>query len=99
MNQVIAIDGNFPGPILEVTTNWNVVVNVKNNLDEPLLLTWYVHVLKIRYTCSTTCNNSNVCAGMEFSTEETHGKMVCQGQIVLFLLVGIGHMFFRLKIR
>ncbi|KAL8146718.1 monocopper oxidase-like protein SKU5 isoform X1 [Apium graveolens] len=38
--KVIAIDGNFPGPILEVTTNWNVVVNVKNNLDEPLLLTW-----------------------------------------------------------
>ncbi|XP_076902393.1 monocopper oxidase-like protein SKU5 [Bidens hawaiensis] len=38
--QVIAINGNFPGPILEATTNWNVVVNVKNNLDEPVLLTW-----------------------------------------------------------
>ncbi|XP_076886083.1 monocopper oxidase-like protein SKU5 [Bidens hawaiensis] len=38
--QVIAINGNFPGPILEATTNWNVVVNVKNDLDEPLLLTW-----------------------------------------------------------
>ncbi|KAI3667885.1 hypothetical protein L6452_42955 [Arctium lappa] len=38
--QVIAIDGHFPGPVLEVTTNWNVVVNVKNNLDEPFLLTW-----------------------------------------------------------
>lgn len=38
--QVIAINGQFPGPILNVTTNWNVVVNVKNDLDEPLLITW-----------------------------------------------------------
>ncbi|XP_022758783.1 monocopper oxidase-like protein SKU5 isoform X1 [Durio zibethinus] len=38
--QVIGINGQFPGPILNVTTNWNVVVNVKNDLDEPFLLTW-----------------------------------------------------------
>lgn len=38
--QVVGIDGIFPGPILNVTTNWNVVVNVKNDLDEPFLLTW-----------------------------------------------------------
>ncbi|XP_042037677.1 monocopper oxidase-like protein SKU5 isoform X1 [Salvia splendens] len=38
--QVIGIDGRFPGPVLNVTTNWNVVINVKNDLDEPLLLTW-----------------------------------------------------------
>lgn len=38
--QMIGIDGQFPGPILNVTTNWNVVVNIRNNLDEPLLLTW-----------------------------------------------------------
>ncbi|GAB2282397.1 Monocopper oxidase-like protein sku5 [Dionaea muscipula] len=38
--QVIAINEQFPGPILNVTTNWNVVVNVRNDLDEPLLLTW-----------------------------------------------------------
>ncbi|KAM1892115.1 hypothetical protein ACFX14_035308 [Malus domestica] len=38
--RVIGINGQFPGPILNVTTNWNVVINVKNNLDEPLLLTW-----------------------------------------------------------
>ncbi|PKI55331.1 hypothetical protein CRG98_024347 [Punica granatum] len=38
--QVIGINGQFPGPILNVTTNWNVVVNVKNDLDEPLLITW-----------------------------------------------------------
>lgn len=38
--RVIAVNGKFPGPILNVTTNWNVVVNVKNGLDEPLLITW-----------------------------------------------------------
>ncbi|MCH91494.1 monocopper oxidase-like protein SKU5-like, partial [Trifolium medium] len=38
--EVIGINKQFPGPILNVTTNWNVVVNVKNDLDEPLLLTW-----------------------------------------------------------
>ncbi|CAA6664112.1 unnamed protein product [Spirodela intermedia] len=38
--QVIGINGQFPGPILNVTTNWNVVVNVHNNLDEPFLVTW-----------------------------------------------------------
>ncbi|KAH7863709.1 hypothetical protein Vadar_020996 [Vaccinium darrowii] len=38
--QVIAINGKFPGPIINVTTNNNVVVNVKNKLDENLLLTW-----------------------------------------------------------
>ncbi|KAE8679681.1 hypothetical protein F3Y22_tig00111398pilonHSYRG00328 [Hibiscus syriacus] len=38
--QVIGINGQFPGPIFNITTNWNVVVNVKNDLDEPLLLTW-----------------------------------------------------------
>ncbi|XP_022953761.1 monocopper oxidase-like protein SKU5 [Cucurbita moschata] len=38
--KIIGINGQFPGPVLNVTTNWNVVVNVKNDLDEPLLLTW-----------------------------------------------------------
>ncbi|XP_057965105.1 monocopper oxidase-like protein SKU5 isoform X2 [Malania oleifera] len=38
--QVIGINNQFPGPILNVTTNWNVFINVKNDLDEPLLLTW-----------------------------------------------------------
>nr|XP_010919477.1 monocopper oxidase-like protein SKU5 [Elaeis guineensis] len=38
--QVIGINGQFPGPIVNVTTNWNVVVNVLNDLDESLLLTW-----------------------------------------------------------
>ncbi|WOK95371.1 monocopper oxidase-like protein SKU5 [Canna indica] len=38
--KVIAISKQFPGPVMNVTTNWNVVVNVLNSLDEPLLLTW-----------------------------------------------------------
>ncbi|XP_076910169.1 monocopper oxidase-like protein SKS1 [Bidens hawaiensis] len=38
--QVIAVNGKFPGPIINVTTNYNVVVNVKNKLDESLLVTW-----------------------------------------------------------
>ncbi|KAL8170247.1 hypothetical protein V2J09_022051 [Rumex salicifolius] len=38
--QVIAVNGQYPGPVLNVTTNWNVIVNVKNDLDESLLITW-----------------------------------------------------------
>ncbi|CAI9771534.1 unnamed protein product [Fraxinus pennsylvanica] len=38
--QVIAINGEFPGPTINVTTNNNVVVNVKNKLDEDLLMHW-----------------------------------------------------------
>ncbi|CAI9106408.1 OLC1v1005557C1 [Oldenlandia corymbosa var. corymbosa] len=38
--QVIAVNSSFPGPVINVTTNYNVVVNVWNKLDENLLLTW-----------------------------------------------------------
>ncbi|CAH8279269.1 unnamed protein product [Arabidopsis lyrata] len=38
--QVIAVNGKFPGPVINATTNYNVDVNVFNHLDEPLLLTW-----------------------------------------------------------
>lgn len=37
---VITINGMFPGPLINSTTNDNVFVNVFNNLDEPLLFTW-----------------------------------------------------------
>ncbi|KAL0877184.1 hypothetical protein Bca101_026889 [Brassica carinata] len=37
---VIAVNGKFPGPVINATTNYNVDVNVFNRLDEPLLLTW-----------------------------------------------------------
>lgn len=39
--KVIAVNGKFPGPLINATTNNNVVVNVHNELDEGLLLTWY----------------------------------------------------------
>lgn len=59
---MIGIDGNFPGPILDVTTNWNVVVNVKNNLDEPLLLTWYRFAISIdTYTITYGDYNDELC--------------------------------------
>lgn len=38
--QVIVVNGQFPGPIIEVVTNNNVVVDVKNKLDENLLVNW-----------------------------------------------------------
>lgn len=38
--QGILINGEFPGPNINSTTNNNIVVNVINNLDEPFLLTW-----------------------------------------------------------
>ncbi|KAJ8759181.1 hypothetical protein K2173_004188 [Erythroxylum novogranatense] len=37
---VIAINGMFPGPLINATTNDYVHVNVFNDLDEPLLFTW-----------------------------------------------------------
>ncbi|CAA7035819.1 unnamed protein product [Microthlaspi erraticum] len=38
--QVILINGQFPGPAIEAVTNNNIVVNLINNLDEPFLITW-----------------------------------------------------------
>ncbi|GFY83276.1 SKU5 similar 1 [Actinidia rufa] len=38
--EVIAVNGQFPGPTLNVTTNHRVIVNVNNKLDENLLITW-----------------------------------------------------------
>ncbi|KAK9127556.1 hypothetical protein Syun_016353 [Stephania yunnanensis] len=37
---VITINGMFPGPLINCTTNDVIGVNVFNNLDEPLLITW-----------------------------------------------------------
>ncbi|CAL5343290.1 unnamed protein product [Camellia sinensis] len=36
---VITINGMFPGPLMNSTTNDNVHVNVFNDMDEPLLMT------------------------------------------------------------
>ncbi|TVT99216.1 hypothetical protein EJB05_55431 [Eragrostis curvula] len=38
--RVITINGRFPGPLLNLTTNDVAHVNVVNALDEPFLLTW-----------------------------------------------------------
>jgi len=38
--QVILINNQFPGPVINSTSNNNVVVNVFNHLDEPFLFTW-----------------------------------------------------------
>ncbi|KAI4383393.1 hypothetical protein MLD38_009235 [Melastoma candidum] len=38
--QVILINGQFPGPRLDVVTNDNIVLNLINKLDQPLLITW-----------------------------------------------------------
>ncbi|KAH7532263.1 hypothetical protein FEM48_Zijuj04G0001300 [Ziziphus jujuba var. spinosa] len=38
--QGILINGEFPGPNINSTTNNNIVVNIFNNLDEPFLITW-----------------------------------------------------------
>uniref|UniRef100_UPI001CB9D5F2 monocopper oxidase-like protein SKS1 n=1 Tax=Erigeron canadensis TaxID=72917 RepID=UPI001CB9D5F2 len=37
---VITINGMFPGPLINATTNDIIHVNVFNNMDEPLLITW-----------------------------------------------------------
>ncbi|GKU91645.1 hypothetical protein SLEP1_g5488 [Rubroshorea leprosula] len=38
--QVITINGMFPGPLINASTNDIIHVNVYNNMDEPLLFTW-----------------------------------------------------------
>lgn len=43
-NQVIVINNQFPGPILEARTNDVVNVNIHNNLTEPFLMTWYFNL-------------------------------------------------------
>ncbi|KAH7851461.1 hypothetical protein Vadar_011945 [Vaccinium darrowii] len=38
--QVILVNGQFPGPTLDAVTNDNLIINVINKLDDPFLLTW-----------------------------------------------------------
>ncbi|KAK9274325.1 hypothetical protein L1049_019139 [Liquidambar formosana] len=38
--QGILINGRFPGPNINSTSNNNIVIHVFNNLDEPFLLSW-----------------------------------------------------------
>lgn len=55
--QVILINGQFPGPNLNTTTNNNIVLNVFNQLDEPLLFTWYVSLIYFSFSI-TSINHS-----------------------------------------
>jgi FtsP/CotA-like multicopper oxidase with cupredoxin domain len=57
---VIGINGKFPGPVVNVSTNWNVVVNVLNDLDEPLLITWYVHHVRTSLAASIAASERRV---------------------------------------
>ncbi|KAJ8765059.1 hypothetical protein K2173_010536 [Erythroxylum novogranatense] len=36
----ILINGQFPGPNIDAVTNDNLIINVRNHLHEPFLLTW-----------------------------------------------------------
>ncbi|XP_062224889.1 L-ascorbate oxidase homolog [Phragmites australis] len=38
--QGILINGQFPGPEIECQTNENLIINVRNSLPEPFLLSW-----------------------------------------------------------
>lgn len=63
--QVIAVNGNFPGPVINVTTNNHVSVNVHNDLDEDLLITWLVLLFHCIFFalfsfCSYACNLTNL---------------------------------------
>ena len=42
--QGILINGQFPGPTLECQTNDNLIINVRNSLPDPFLLSWYVRI-------------------------------------------------------
>ncbi|KAJ8446632.1 hypothetical protein Cgig2_002794 [Carnegiea gigantea] len=37
----ILLNGQFPGPPIDAETNDNIIVNIYNKLDEPLLMTWH----------------------------------------------------------
>lgn len=38
---VITINGMFPGPLINASTNDDIHINVFNGMDEPILFTWY----------------------------------------------------------
>ncbi|XP_078168290.1 L-ascorbate oxidase homolog [Carex rostrata] len=38
--KVIMINNQFPGPVINCSSNNNIVINVFNNLDEPFLFSW-----------------------------------------------------------
>lgn len=101
---MIAVNGTFPGPLLNVTTNNNVVINVRNRLDEVLLITWLVTKKiekKIRFFTEQMNRFDHTAffflievlfviyvIGMGSSREELHGKMESWAPTVPSRLVG-----------
>ncbi|PKA59561.1 Monocopper oxidase-like protein SKU5 [Apostasia shenzhenica] len=66
--QVIAINGQFPGPVLNLTTNWNAVVNVTNNIDEDFLFTWNgIQLRRNSWQDGVTGTNCPIPAGQSWS--------------------------------
>jgi L-ascorbate oxidase len=45
--KVMMINKQFPGPVINCTSNNNIVINVFNDIDEPLLFTWSISYIKI----------------------------------------------------
>ncbi|KAE8787908.1 L-ascorbate oxidase-like protein [Hordeum vulgare] len=39
--KMILINGEFPGPTINCTSNNNIIVNIFNQIDKPLLFTWH----------------------------------------------------------
>lgn len=111
--QVVAVNERFPGPVINSTTNNNVVVNVRNDLDEDLLMTWSVsaqyHFVSALFFSQKFYHEFvfgvlinlglMVAAGQEFKCGVIHGRMVCLPQIVQFTPNGIGHISFKSRIK
>lgn len=87
--QVILINNEFPGPNINSTSNNNLVVNVFNELDEPLLFHWYCNIYCHKLINLQHCMISSSIywifdwlAGREYNKGRTHGKMGYQEQTV-----------------
>ncbi|CAL9751850.1 unnamed protein product [Musa acuminata subsp. burmannicoides] len=66
--QGILINGEFPGPNINSTTNNNIVVNVYNNLDEPFLFTWNgIQQRKNSWQDGTAGSNCPILPGKNFT--------------------------------
>ncbi|PON37206.1 Copper-resistance protein [Parasponia andersonii] len=66
--QGILINGKFPGPNINSTTNNNIVLNVFNNLDEPFLVTWLgIQQRKNSWQDGTLGTNCPILPGTNFT--------------------------------
>ncbi|GKV21843.1 hypothetical protein SLEP1_g31783 [Rubroshorea leprosula] len=66
--QGILINGQFPGPNINSTTNNNIVINVFNNLNEPFLLTWSgIQHRKNSWQDGTAGTNCPIAPGTNFT--------------------------------